>query len=659
MFTIRATVLLTAIFASVVNVRATEMVHSPDSNLHVTIESATRDHQLPAWSLSFNRRVLFTNCDLSLEVAGHGDRFRNAQIVGTKTTTHRETVPVQFGKSSSARNDYQELRIHFRSASSQSVDAVFRCYNDAVAFRYEVAHQGGDERIVIADENTSFGVAGNPTSYIQVLENFRTSHEHFVTTTRYDEIKPGSLLDMPLTLAWDDGVVASISEAALRHYAGMSLTKTQSVLRCKLSPWPDGTKVKTTLPMHTPWRVVLVAKRAGELLESNTIYCLNDPPAIGDTSWIRPGKMTWTWWNGYLYDDHRTQPIFSMEMQKRYIDFCAANGILYHDVVCDENDKPWYFQSSTNMLPSGDADVTRVRADLDLPAIRAYAESKGVRLWTWVWQSTLRGKVEPAFAAFEKMGWSGMMVDFFDRDDQETVEFAEEILQAAARHHILIHFHGMYKITGWQRTYPNLMNHEGARNLEWLKFSDSCPPEHTLLMVFTRLVAGPMDYHLGGFRSVPRSEFKPHMIAPNVLGTRCHHLALYICTDNPNPMVADYPSAYIGQPGFDFLKTVPTFWDETRVLEARIGELLVTARRKGSAWYVGGIGAKTAHDIDLPLSFLPKGKYTMRVWKDSSKTAENPNLLETENHEVRSSDRLQMTIAVGGGFVAELKRATR
>jgi alpha-glucosidase len=399
----------------------------------------------------------------------------------------------------------------------------------------------------------------------------------------------------------------------------------------------------------------LVGARAGDLLESNTIYCLNDPPAIGDTSWIRPGKMTWTWWNGYLYEDHPTQPIFSLEMQKRYIDFCAKNGILYHDVVADEHDKPWYFQSSTNLLPSADADVMRVRDDLDLPAIHAYAQSKGVRLWTWVWQSTLRGKVEPAFAAFEKMGWSGMMIDFFDRDDQETVEFAEEILQAAARHHILIHFHGMYKITGWQRTYPNLMNHEGARNLEWLKFTDYCPPEHTLNMVFTRMVAGPMDYHLGGFRSVPRSQFKPHHIAPNVLGTRCHHLALYVCTDNPNPMIADYPAAYIGQPGFDFLKSVPTYWDDTRVLDGRIGELLVTARRRGQTWYIGGIGAKTVHAIDIPLSFLGQGRYTMRAWKDSFKALENPNLLTTETNTVDSKDRLRVTMGIDGGFVAELK----
>jgi alpha-glucosidase len=269
-----------------------------------------------------------------------------------------------------------------------------------------------------------------------------------------------------------------------------------------------------------------------------------------------------------------------------------------------------------------------------------------------VHQAALRGHVEEAFAAFERLGWSGMMVDFFDHDDQESIELAESILEAAARHHILIHFHGVWKPSGWQRTYPNLMNHEGALNLEYLKWSDRCTPEHNLLLAFTRLVAGPMDYHLGGFRSVPRAAFQPHNIAPNVLGTRCHHLAMYVCFDNPNPMVADYPTAYEGQPGFDFIKLVPTWWDETRVLEAKIGEALVTARRKGKSWYLGGMSAKERHDFELPLSFLGSGRFRMELWKDASDAESTPNHLVTESSQVSPKDTLPVRVAVDGGFVA-------
>jgi alpha-glucosidase len=251
-----------------------------------------------------------------------------------------------------------------------------------------------------------------------------------------------------------------------------------------------------------------------------------------------------------------------------------------------------------------------------------------------------------------------MMVDFFDHDDQASVEFAESILEAAARHHILIHFHGVWKPTGVERTYPNLMNHEGALNLEYLKWSDSCTPEHNLRMAFTRLIAGPMDYHLGGFRAVPRDRFKPQHIAPHVLGTRCHMLAMYVCFDNPAPMVADYPAAYEGQPGFDFLVQVPTWWDETRVLEGHIGELLVTARRKGTTWYLGALSAKRPRDLSLPLAFLSPGSYTVRTWRDLPETGADPNRLVTETSKLTARDKLALHVSVDGGFVAILEPVT-
>jgi alpha-glucosidase len=315
-----------------------------------------------------------------------------------------------------------------------------------------------------------------------------------------------------------------------------------------------------------------------------------------------------------------------------------------------------YQQSKPGVEPGRDTDVTRPRPGFDLPAIRRYAESRQVRLWTWVHQGALRGRVEEAFAAFEKLGWSGMMVDFFDHDDQDTVEFAESILEAALRHRILIHFHGVWKPTGLERTYPNLMNHEGALNLEYLKWSDRCPPEHNLMMAFTRLIAGPMDYHLGGFRAVPRAQFKPRHVAPNVLGTRCHMLAMYVCFDNPTPMVADYPTAYEGQPGFDFLVQVPTWWDETRGLIGEPGELLVTARRKGTTWWLGGMSAKEIREAALPLRFLDRGRYRAKIWKDASDVHSNPNHLVTETLNVSRADTLKARLAADGGFVAKIEK---
>jgi alpha-glucosidase len=466
---------------------------------------------------------------------------------------------------------------------------------------------------------------------------------------------------MPITFTWADGTVAAITEASLRHYTGMALARSSNQvgvasLVCKLTPRSDGTKVVRQLPLKTPWRVVLLANRLGALVESTTLYCLNDPSVVQDLSWIKPGKITFHWWNGDVYDGRPGLPILSFEMAKKYVDFCADSGIPTHSMTSTEKTTtPWYHQSKAGVEPGPDTDVTRPRDDFDLPRIRAYAESRHVRLWTWVHQGALRGRVEEAFSAFEKLGWSGMMVDFFDHDDQESVEFAESVLEAAARHHILIHLHGIWKPTGWERTFPNLMNHEGALNLEYLKWSDRCPPEHDLMMAFTRLIAGPMDYHLGGFRAVPRSQFKPRNIAPNVLGTRCHMLGMYVCFDNPNPMVADYPTAYEAQPGFDFVTGVPTWWDETKVLTSEIGEVLVTARRKGSRWYLGCISAVRPRELQLPLSFLGSGRFAAKIWRDAADSEVEPNHLTVETLPVSSRTLLDIHVAKDGGFVAEIE----
>jgi alpha-glucosidase len=633
-------------------------LRSPDGRLTVQVEMPPAGSmETPRWSASFRGKTVLSNCRLGLEAADAGELLAGVGVRNQDNRSADEHVRVLFGKAASARDRYRETRLSLENRQQWRVEIVFRCYDDAVAFRYEVPKQTGKERLIVTEEGTSFALSGNPRGYLQYLENYQTSHEHNVTTASYRDVKPDTLLDMPATFAWEDGTHLAITEAALRHYAGMSLMRPARAdkmeLVCRLTPRPNGTKVVRHLPLKTPWRVVMIGDRIGSLLESNVIYCLNDPSVIKDTAWIKPGKMTWSWWNGYLYDAKPSDPILSLPMSQKYIDFCARSGILYHSVIADETTTPWYRQSHKGITPGPDTDATKPRADLDLQAIRRYADSKGIGLWTWVHQGALRGRVEEAFSAYEKLGWNGMMIDFFDHDDQETVEFAESILESAARHHVLIHFHGIWKPTGCQRTYPNLMNHEGALNLEYLKWSDRCTPEHSLLMAFTRLLAGPMDYHLGGFRAVTRADFKPHNIAPNVLGTRGHHLAMYVCFDNPNPMVCDYPGAYEGQAGFDFLEAVPTWWDETRVLVGEVGEVLVTARRRDRTWYLGGMAAKRARELELPLSFLGPARYTATVWKDAPDSETNPNHLTTEKFAALSNDTLRVHVSPGGGFVAK------
>jgi alpha-glucosidase len=642
------------------------LLTSPDGRIRVSIQMpAPASREGPRWSATFQGKQILTDCEVGLRTDDAGDLLAGVRVLRERHRSVNQRVLVLFGKSDHARDRFHETRFTLETLEHRGASLVFRCYDDAIALRYELPKETPGRSVTIIDETTSFRMAGDPAAYAQFLENYKTSHEHNVIATRWRGIRPGALLDLPLTFAWEDGTFAAITEASLRHYSGMSLMQSSNEISaprlvCKLTPRADGTKVVRPLPLQTPWRVVLLADRPGALLESSTLYCLNDPSVIKDVSWIKPGKITFSWWNGDVYDGQPGPPILSFEMAKKYIDFCARNGIPTHSLTSTETTvTPWYHQSKPGVEPGPDTDVTLPRAGFDLAAIRRYAESKQIRLWTWVHQGALRGRVEEAFAAFEKLGWSGMMVDFFDHDDQDSIEFAESILQAAARHHILIHLHGVWKPSGWERTYPNLMNHEGALNLEYLKWSDRCTPEHSLMLAFTRLVAGPMDYHLGGFRAVPRAAFKPRNVAPNVLGTRTHQLAMYVCFDNPNPMVADYPTAYEGQPGFDFLKLVPTWWDETRVLAGQVGELLVTARRKGKTWYLGGMSARRPRELDLPLSFLGARRYSAKVWQDAPDAEAEPNHLVTKTLPVSAGDALRLHLAPDGGFVAQIAPATK
>lgn len=387
--------------------------------------------------------------------------------------------------------------------------------------------------------------------------------------------------------------------------------------------------------------MVLLADRAGKLIESNLLLCLNDPPTE-DYSWARPGKTTWHWWNG--------DPGMDFATHQRYIDFCADHGIAYHAVVAD--DRPWHVQSRKDFAPGPDTDILTPRPELELPRILAYAKDKNVGIRLWAHWKPLAERLDAAFAQYQAWGVQGLMIDFLDRDDQEMVNFCQRALESAARHHLHIQFHGSYKPSGEQRTFPHLFNREGVLNLEYLKWSKRCTPPHNVGVAYTRLLAGPLDYHLGGFRSAPRDAFSPRNEDPFVLGTRCHQLAMYVVYENPMPMIADAPQAYEGQVGFDFVAQVPTTWDQTRFLAGEPGEYVVVARRKGDRWYVGGMTNWTARELALPLEFLDAKSYQLVLYQDGSRDESNPNAIRRDERQIACDDDVCVDLAPGGGFAA-------
>ena len=613
----------------------------------------------PQYSVSFQGKMLVEASSLELVLEGNDHIGKNWQLTDPVFTDGEDDYSLVAGKCSQVHDRYKELRISLREPGGQHrlIYLRVRVFDEGLAFRYEFPSQPNWTSYTLTDENSCFNLSDNPRARVAFLENFTTSHEHRYDVLPLKDIKNDTLMDMPALFEYTDGSFLAITEANLINYAGMSLIKRNGVLQSQLTPLPGQSliKVRASIPHQTPWRVLLISDRIGALVESNMLTSLCAPTRMTDLSWIRPGKASFHWWNGDVSPDTTFEPGVEFEFNKYYIDFCARNGIAYHTVIGYRR-VAWYQNDGIDYQPGPHTDVTRPRPGLDMQQICDYAKSKGVGIRVWVHWAALYPKLDSAFTQFEKWGIKGMMVDFMNRDDQEMVNIQEEILRKAAVHHLEIQFHGAFKPTGLSRTYPNESTREGTLNYENDKWGDLITPDDDINIPFTRLLAGPTDYHLGGFRAMPASHFKVQFTRPHVLGTRCHMLAMYVVLENHLSMVCDEPEAYEGQDGFDFVKEVPTVWDETRVIGAETGQWISIARRKGSEWYIGTITNNRERTLKLPLLFLAPGNYRAEIYTDAPDAFENPNHLIKEVKDFRDTDQLDMKLVSGGGCVVKLSK---
>ena len=565
------------------------------------------------------------------------------------------------GRSSGVNDAYRQLTLYLTELKSpkRKVGIQIRAFNDGLAFRYLFPETKNDS-LLIMQERSSFQISGDPRVHALVLPNYHSSHEGDYIHRQFRQLPQDSLMDMPVLLEFPDDIYMSITEAALLDYAGMYLVKTGSGLCSQLSPLPENASyaVKAVLPHESPWRVMLISKGPGRLLESNLITDLAPPCRLKDVSWLKPGKTTFPWWNGNVTTDTLNAPGNNFVTQQYYIDFCARSKIEYHSVV-EYGLHQWYQDDGISFMPGPNSNVLKPVPGLDMKEVCDYAHSKGVGVRVWVHWKALYPKLDSAFVLFEKWGLSGLMVDFMDRDDQEMVNIQTEILQKAAAHHLHIQFHGAYKPTGLSRTYPNEFTREGALNYEHDKWNpEGVSPDHDLDIAFTRLIAGSTDYHLGGFRAVTKDKFRAQYTRPLVLGTRSHMLAMYVVLENANAMVCDYPEAYEGQPGFDFLQNVPTTWDETFVIEGRPDQYLVIARKKNETWWVGGITGDSARILKFhPVFFNETGsQWKLTLYQDDLKPPFNPNALLIKTMKADPGTLLEIQLAAGGGFVIKLEK---
>jgi alpha-glucosidase len=509
----------------------------------------------------------------------------------------------------------------------------------------------------LVDERSEFRFGGDHTSWALRLRTFHSNYEKEFDRVTISAIQPGAKIGLPLVSQVAGGPTVAVAEADLENYAGMylhGLAGESNALVSRLSPFggrEEGSAVRGFAPHRSPWRLVLLGDEPGRLIESTTLLSLNPPSIVRDPSWIKPGKAAWDWWSGQVADGV-PNPGMNNATMKHYIDFAAEFGLEYMLV-----DAGWYTAKAYGDDADTKADITKSVPEIDLPGLVRYARERKVGIILWLHWIPARDQMDKAFPYYERLGVKGIKVDFMDRDDQEMVGFYHRILRKAAEHRLLVDLHGAYKPTGLVRTYPNYMTQEGVLGAEYNKWSDRITAAHNVTLPFTRMIVGPMDYTPGGFRNVTRAAFKPQDRLPLVLSTRAHQLAMYVVYDSPLQMVSDYPGAYRGEPGADFLRIVPASWDETRVVGGRIGEYILMIRRRGREWFVGAMTNEAGRTLSLPLNFLGTGGYELTEYADGPGADADPKRIAAATRRVRKGETLTLKLAPAGGYAARLAPA--
>jgi alpha-glucosidase len=460
-----------------------------------------------------------------------------------------------------------------------------------------------------------------------------------------DYLTEKTVAGLPFLMKYSDSCWVAITEAHIDNFSAFYIggAGEKNSLTTKLAPLPgekeEGVKVRFADDIETPWRVVMIGNSPGALIESELIQNLNPPCAIADPSWIKPGISAWDhWWSGEVK--------MEMPVIKEYIDFASEMGWPYMLV-----DWQWY-----GPFNKAEADICRSVPQINIPEILSYAKSKNVRIWFWLYSTDVNRNdaYKKAFPLYREWGVAGVKIDFMDRDDQEMVNWYREIIRCAADNHLLVDFHGAYKPDGIIRTWPNMITREGVMGNEYYKFGNRMSPEHNVKLAYTRMLAGQMDYTPGGFNNVTAEEFKlqtPALVA----NTRAAELAKFVVYESPVTVMCEHPKYVLGQPGSDFLKIVPTVWDNIRFLSGTPDSYVAIAKQSGGDWFIGVLNNSAEREISLKLDFLPEGEYELEAWEDAKDAGKNPKNIKKTTKKIKAGKVVKIKTTKAGGYVAHIK----
>lgn len=628
--------------------RMDHTVSSPDARTLVRIST---DEQV-TYAVTRDGQPLILPSPIGMTFDGERTAGVRPTVANSATRSERRVLPrIIHQKSSTVVEAFNERTITFTDGTSLTV----RAYDDGVAFRWGIAWNGP---VTVRSENFTVAAAGTPMVYFPEEESFFSHNERLYTHAPLDSIGAAQFCSTPALLAMDGGRHILISESDLDDYPGLWLkgtgtnalhglfpayvTAEEQKNDRDVAPVQRAAEIaRTQGPRLFPWRMFIIADTDADLLASDLVFLLSRPSAIADPSWIRPGKVAWDWWNACNVYGVDFRAGINTATYKYYIDFAARYGIEY--IILDEG---WY--------PLGD--LLHPVPEVDVPAIVAYGREKNVGVILWVIWKTLDDQLEPALDLFASWGVKGIKVDFMQRDDQWMVNYYWRIARAAAERKLLVDYHGAYKPSGLNRTWPNMLTSEGVRGLENTKWS-TVTPKHCVTLPFTRMVAGPMDFTPGAMLNLPESSFKPMWATPASIGTRCQQLAMYVVYESPLQMLSDSPTAYLREPEcMEFLGPVPAVWDRTVVLDAKVASHVLMARQSGETWYIGGMTDEHGRTLKAPLTFLGAGTYTAEIWQDGINADRHGNDFRKRTLSVTKDTVLDVPMAPGGGWVARIHR---
>ncbi|GMV05980.1 MAG: alpha-glucosidase [Gemmatimonadota bacterium] len=647
------------------------LVTSPDGRNAVTVQ--VLDGGLH-YAVSRDGRPVLLPSRLGFEFRGAPPLRDGLRIAGSERSTHDETWEQPWGEVRWVRDHHNELRVSVEetAAPGRRFVVVFRAFDEGVGFRYELPQQPALADFEIMAELTEFHTADNPRAWW--IRSYDPTH-------RYELLYasgPAShmpTVHTPLTMVGTDGLHLVIHEADLVDYAGMNVVGDLGRrLRVDLPAWADGAKVKGRTPFRTPWRTLQMADRAQDLVPNTLTLNLNPPSQIQDVSWIEPMKYVGIWWGMHINVNTWASGALhgaTTANTRRYLDFAAANG--FGGVLVEGWNVGWDGDWLAN---AEQFSFTQPYPDYDLEGLAAYAREKGVTLIghneTSMGVENYERQLEDAFALYERLGIRAIKTGYVGDETKDghahhgqyMVRHWRKVLELAARHRIMVNVHEPIKDTGERRTWPNMLSREGARGMEYNAWGGDGgnPPEHEIVLFFTRLLGGPMDYTPGVFDIlIASADGEPRTPEESrVRTTLAKQLALYVVLHSPVQMAADLVENYEGRPEFQFIRDVAVDWEQTRVLEGAVGDYVVVARqaRGSDEWFLGAITDEVGRTFEVPLSFLPEGRaYVAEIYADGDgahwKT--NPFPVSISEREVHAGTTLTLRLAPGGGQAIRIR----